>query len=145
MKVIYNNENDCLEYERKLMDGPGNSNYGLEVCRSLYMPQNFLDRAYEIRKQIDPESKSILDQKTSKYSPKKIKGNCEMCGTTGVDIHHLKPQMDANNNGFIDNFHKNHAANLMNVCKKCHTKFTKNNTRIRRKKTTKGYVLETSN
>ena len=145
MKVIYNNETDCLEYDRKLMDGPGNSNYGLEVCRSLHMPQIFLDRAYAIRKEIDPESKSILDQNTSKYSPNKIRGNCEMCNLPGVDIHHLIPQMDANNRGFIGSVPKNHPANLMNVCKKCHDKFTKNNTHIRRKKTTNGYVLETSN
>ena len=142
MKVIYDKELDCLVYERKLMDGPGNSNYGLEVCRSLHMPNEFLNRAYEIRKQIDPESKSILDQTLSPYSPNKVKGNCEMCNKKGVDIHHLQPQKDANEKGFIKSIHKNHPANLMNVCKSCHKKFTRQNVKMKRVKTTKGYVLK---
>ena len=142
MKVMYDKERDCLVYERKLMDGPGNSNYGLEVCRSLHMPNDFLDRAYEIRKQIDPESKSILDQTLSPYSANKVKGNCEMCNKKGVDIHHLQPQKDANEKGFIKSIHKNHPANLMNVCKSCHKKFTRQNVKMKRVKTTKGYVLK---
>ena len=50
MKVIYNKEHDCLVYDRKLTDGPGSSNYGLEVCYSLNMPTEFLERANEHRK-----------------------------------------------------------------------------------------------
>lgn len=145
MKVTYNQEKDALVYDRKLMDGPGNSNYGLEVCRSLNMPMDFLENAYKIRKQIDPESKSILDQRTSKYSPNKIKGNCELCDSKGVDIHHMQPQKDANNDGFINDFHKNHRANLMNVCKKCHAILTKNNIKMKRTKTTRGYSLQEIN
>ena len=145
MKVTYNQEKDALVYDRKLMDGPGNSNYGLEVCRSLNMPIDFLENAYKIRKQIDPESKSILDQKTTKYSPNKIKGNCELCDSKGMDIHHMQPQKDANNDGFINDFHKNHRANLMNICKKCHATMTKNNTKMKRTKTTRGYSLQEIN
>ena len=142
MKVVYNAENDCLEYERKIQDGPGNSNYGLEVCRSLQMPPHFLDQAYSIRERLDPVSKKLSNHKKSKYNPKKLKGKCEMCDAEGEEVHHLQPQMDANDDGFIRDFHKNHVANLMNVCKTCHAKFTKQNTKLRRKKTTKGYVLE---
>jgi DNA mismatch repair protein MutS len=142
MKVVYNAEKDCLEYERKIQDGPGNSNYGLEVCRSLQMPQHFLDQAYSIRERLDPVSKKLSNHKKSSYNPKKLKGKCEMCHAEGQEVHHLQPQMDANEDGFIHNFHKNHVANLMNVCKTCHAKFTKQNTKLRRKKTTKGYVLE---
>jgi len=145
MKVIYDQEKDALIYDRKLVDGPGNSNYGLEVCRSLNMPFDFLENAYKIRKEIDPESKSILDHTTSKYSPNKIKGNCELCNARGVDIHHMRPQKDAKNDGFIELFHKNHSANLMNICKKCHKKLTKNNTKMKRTKTTKGYCLQEIN
>ena len=131
-----------MEYERKIQDGPGNSNYGLEVCRSLQMPQHFLDQAYSIRERLDPVSKKLSNHKKSSYNPKKLKGKCEMCHAEGQEVHHLQPQMDANEDGFIHNFHKNHVANLMNVCKTCHAKFTKQNTKLRRKKTTKGYVLE---
>ena len=142
MKVIYNAEQDCLIYERKIQDGPGNSNYGLEVCRSLQMPKHFLEKAYAIRGQLDPTSKSITTRKKSSYNSKKIKSVCEMCDAEGVDIHHLQPQSDANKDGIIETFHKNHVANLMNVCKTCHNKFTKNKTKLKRKKTTKGFVLQ---
>ena len=142
MKVIYNAEQDCLIYERKIQDGPGNSNYGLEVCRSLQMPKHFLEKAYSIRAQLDPTSKSITTRKKSSYNSKKIKSVCEMCDAEGVDIHHLQPQSDANKDGIIETFHKNHVANLMNVCKTCHNKFTKNKTKLKRKKTTKGFVLQ---
>ena len=57
----------------------------------------------------------------------------------------MRPQKDANNDGFIEQFHKNHSANLMNICKKCHKKLTKNNTKMKRTKTTKGYCLQEIN
>ena len=42
MEVKYNPAKDLLIYNRKLKDGPGNSMYGLEVCKSLSLPQDFL-------------------------------------------------------------------------------------------------------
>jgi hypothetical protein len=51
----------------------------------------------------------------------------------------MNPQKLANKEGFIGTFHKNHKANLMAVCKKCHDKFTRNDTVHRRVKTTQGY------
>ena len=80
MEVIYNKEKDMLIYDRKLKDGPGNSMYGLEVCKSLSLPQDFLDAAYEIRMKYHPETRSILSLKTSRYNSKKIVGMCEKCG-----------------------------------------------------------------
>ena len=47
----------------------------------------------------------------------------------------------ANKDGFIGTFHKNHKANIMNLCKSCHNKETKNDTKKRRTKTTKGMRL----
>ena len=40
-------------------------------------------------------------------------------------------------------FNKNHKANLMNICKKCHEKVTKEDTVYVRKKTMKGYSYVT--
>jgi predicted HNH restriction endonuclease len=66
----------------------------------------------------------------------------------GEEIHHLSPQQESNENGFIDTFHKNHPANLASVCSKCHDNIhadskspPKKEKKIQRKKTTKGYVL----
>ena len=41
MAVAYNKAQDMLVYDRKLQDGPGESMYGLEVCKSLHLPTLF--------------------------------------------------------------------------------------------------------
>jgi hypothetical protein len=38
----------------------------------------------------------------------------------GEETHHLSQQKDANADGFIGSFHKNHPANLASVCEDCH-------------------------
>jgi DNA mismatch repair protein MutS len=49
LSVAYDAENDALIYERRLKDGSGESFYGLLVCRSLHLPQSFIDAAYAVR------------------------------------------------------------------------------------------------
>ena len=66
---------------------------------------------------------------------------CELCGENAIDIHHRLPQKEANNNGFIDTFHKNHPANLESICKVCHLKETKKDSRRVKKKTMHGYQI----
>jgi DNA mismatch repair protein MutS len=126
MEVTYNRELDCLVYDRKLKAGSGPTTYGLEVCKSLYLDEDFLETAYAIRNKYYPESKGVLAHTVSKYNAKKVKGMCEMCGMQmGEEIHHLLPQKDANEDGFIGGVHKNHVANLMSVCEDCHDAFHK--------------------
>ena len=48
MAVHYDRELDALIYDRKLQDGPGNRMYGLEVCKSLHLDDDFLTQAYQI-------------------------------------------------------------------------------------------------
>ena len=57
-----------LHYTRKLEDGPGENMYGLEVCKSLGMPQKFLERSFQIRLELRPEKAGILSQKKTKYN-----------------------------------------------------------------------------
>jgi DNA mismatch repair protein MutS len=147
MSVIYDKENDELVYDRKLKDGPGNNMYGLEVCKSLGLPQDFLDDAYEIRMKYHPENASILSLKTSHYNSKKVVGMCEKCGKNpGQEVHHLQYQKDANDDGIIFNsdgiFHKNNLANLMTLCEKCHDKIHKKDVKLKKVKTTKGIKLQ---
>ena len=113
MEVVYDVENDCLVYDRKLKPGPGDSMYGLEVCKSLGLPDNFIDRAIDIRLKYNPEACGILSQNKSRYNAKKVKDKCEICGKNSVDIHHLiyKSQADSKT-GYIKDFNKNHPANL---------------------------------
>ena len=51
------------------------------------------------------------------------------------------PQELANENGFIGHIHKNHPANLANICKECHAEKTRNRTCLRRVKTSNGMKL----
>ncbi len=147
MAVEFDREHDCLIYDRKLRDGPGNKMYGLEVCKSLYLPDDFLENAYSIRNKYYPVNQGELAHGPSTYNAKKIRGICEICKLEmGEEVHHLRPQKDADENGFIGSFHKNHLANLLTVCEKCHDQLhSKSSNKIVRKKSTKGYIVKAEN
>jgi len=152
LTVHYDAETGKLVYDRRLKEGAGSALYGLEVCKSLYLPVAFIDRAYEIRKKYgggirgrgnicrtrrgdgddeseeDGEEGSMirLEDDTSTYNSRKIRGVCERCHKEmGEEVHHKVPQKRANRRGMImgekgEVFHKNHKANLMTVCHACH-------------------------
>jgi DNA mismatch repair protein MutS len=149
MAVVYDKERDLLVYDRKLKDGPGNNMYGLEVCKSLGLPTEFLERAYEIRMKYnkDANTNSILSLKTSHFNSQKIVNVCESCGENlGKEVHHLQHQKEADENGIIkkngSTFHKNNLANLISLCEDCHDKIHKNKKQHKKSKTTDGkYVL----
>lgn len=146
MSVHYDRELDVLVYDRKLQDGPGNRMYGLEVCKSLHLDDAFLTCAYGIRSKYFPESRGELAQTQSRYNGKKIRGVCELCNKeVGQEVHHMQPQKEADEEGFIETsqgvFHKNHVANLMNICETCHDEHHRNETSMVRKKTTGGYKV----
>ena len=123
MHVFFDREKQTMNYERVLKPGPGTRNYGLEVCKSLYVDEDFMNQTYEIRNKYFPECRGALSYKSSSYNAKKLKGMCEMCNkVVSSEVHHKKQQKDANENGFIDSLHKNHVSNLMNLCEKCHKK-----------------------
>jgi DNA mismatch repair protein MutS len=147
MAVHYDREIDCLVYDRLLKDGPGDNMYGLEVCKSLHLPTEFLDKAFEIRNKYFPEKAGTLGQKTSHYNTQKLRSLCELCQKAlSTEIHHLEMQKDADKDGFIHGTatHKNHKANLMALCEECHQKqhFTETVEikKIVKKKTTTGYM-----
>ena len=146
MEVTYNKELDSLIYDRKLKDGPGANMYGLEVCKSLNLPNDFLEAANQIRLKYNTDGKSILSLKQSRYNANKIVSICEKCGKNpGTEVHHLHHQADANLDGIIntqDNvFHKNNLANLMTLCEKCHNEIHKKNIKQKKVKTSKGEKL----
>jgi DNA mismatch repair protein MutS len=133
MSVVYDKENDCLVYDRKLKDGAGNCMYGLEVCKSLSLPMDFMENAYNIRMKYNKEmgecgGGSILSLKESHFNSKKLMGLCENCGVRiGTEVHHLQHQAEADDKGYINNngykIHKNNPANLLTLCEKCHDGF----------------------
>ena len=142
LEVIYNKEKDILVYDRKLKDGPGFSMYGLEVCRSLHLPEDFLKYANEIRLKYRNNEQSILSAKPSKYNAKKIRNICEMCNNEmGTEIHHLQHQKNADELNFIGHFHKNHVANLISICEKCHDTIHSNGEQHRKVMTSTGPII----
>tara|TARA_Y100000780_G_C13672529_1_gene412974 strand:- start:913 stop:2091 length:1179 start_codon:yes stop_codon:yes gene_type:complete len=141
MSVYYDAKLDSLVYNRLLKDGPGNNMYGLEVCKSLNLPTDFLDLANSIRHKKFSKNKLVSSMNGSSYNMNKLKTNCEICDNECVDVHHLQHQKYADDRNFIDHFHKNSQANLINVCKKCHDDFHKDDTQYKRVKTTNGYKI----
>jgi len=127
MRVFYDKSRDTLVYDRKLQDGAGESMYGLEVCKSLHLPDDFLENANTIRVKYRGVSTktptaSILDDATpSRYNAAKLRRLCELCQKKkGTEVHHLQHQESADTNDFIGHIHKNHPANLATVCEDCH-------------------------
>ena len=148
MTVRYDKERDLLIYDRMLKDGPGDNMYGLEVCKALNLPAEFLDRAHAIRRKYNPETGSILSLKTSHYNSKKVMGLCEKCNKAmGTEVHHLQHQQAANEAGVIINaktgsvFHKNKEANLVTLCEQCHNAIHKQKGTHKKVKTSKGIII----
>ncbi len=143
MAVIYDQSIGKLVYDRKLKDGPGESMYGLEVCKALFLPKDFLDRAHSLRLKYNKQNDMVLSQSASHYNVKKIKGKCEICKIKdGIDVHHLQHQKYANDsNKYINSFHKNHLANLVVVCKDCHNTFHETDQQYKKVTTSNGYEI----
>jgi DNA mismatch repair protein MutS len=148
MAVHYNKEKNLLVYDRKLREGPGESMYGLEVCKSLNLPEDFLQRAHDIRMKYNPEKQNMLALSPTHFNAKKLVGNCELCKKhKASEVHHLQHQKNASSsNEYIlntdgQNFHKNHVANLLNICEGCHKKIHKTKEQHKVMKTSEGYIL----
>ena len=143
MEVSYDREKDILIYDRKLQPGSGNTMYGLEVCKSLNLPDKFLERAHSIRMKYNKTAQGILQQNSSHFNSKKIGGMCEICNINiSTEVHHLQHQVNANaDNGYIDSFHKNHPANLINICEECHNKIHRSGTQQKIVKTSEGHII----
>ena len=143
MEVTYDKARDILIYDRKIRDGPGDSMYGLEVCKSLNLPSAFLKRAHDIRMKYNPRTKNPLAEKSSHFNARKLGGNCEICSKDrATDVHHLQHQKEADQaNSYIKGFHKNHPANLVNICAACHRKLHETEGQHKVVKTTEGYTL----
>jgi DNA mismatch repair protein MutS len=128
LAVSFDPSTGKLIYDRKLKDGEGITSYGLTVCKSMNLPMEFMERAFEIRNRHYPENVGILSFQPSKYNAKKLVGLCEICKKEfSTEIHHKEPQKNADGRGFIRTadgklFHKNHPANLMSLCELCHKK-----------------------
>ena len=120
ISVRYDEELKVLIYDRHLKRGSGETMYGLEVCKSLDMPTDFLHLANTIRQEYLHMSKTIVTNKTSSYSSTVYVDTCSICNKKAEEVHHIKEQMLADTNGFIGSIHKNDPHNLLPICQTCH-------------------------
>ena len=107
-------ENNKIIYDRKLKPGSGSPLYGLEVCRFLQMPEEFLQKANEVRKKIQKVPPHLVPPRKSRYNASVFVATCELCGQPATETHHITPQKDASHQLI------HHPSNLINLCEACH-------------------------
>ena len=115
-------ERNRIIYERKLKDGKGSSTYGIEVCKSLDMPLDFMKTAENIRKEVQGISKLMITPNGSRYNSSLYMTECMICNAPAVDTHHINYQCHTDTNGYFTDFHKDIKHNLIPLCKDCHNK-----------------------
>jgi DNA mismatch repair protein MutS len=121
LSVNYEEATNHIVYDRKLKDGPGDTLYGLEVCRSLDLDKDFMRTANEVRKRLLGMGKHIVSNSPSRYNTMKYKDVCSVCkDNVAHDMHHIEYQRTADDKGYINHYHKNRFFNLVALCNKCH-------------------------
>ena len=108
LKVSYDAATDVLVYDRSLAPGSGSALYGLEVCRALDLPTDFLERATVIRRSLA----GTVTAHRSVYSAGAVVDICAVCGSMDrLETHHIVHQAAGGSDA---------AGNLVCLCAKCH-------------------------
>jgi DNA mismatch repair ATPase MutS len=103
LSVRYDDEHDCLIYDRLLKSGRGSSVYGLEFAESLHMNPHFLQNAKRLRESLAKEY-DVLELGNQKEYIKRyrevVASECVICGALVRNLqkvlgskehHHLIP------------------------------------------------------
>jgi DNA mismatch repair ATPase MutS len=131
LTTLYDEKDDTLVFERKLKDGPGKSTYGIEVAKYLGLDPGFIRRAEQTRKMLAGESLSLLDAKVSRYHSGVYIYKCMICnGKIDLETHHAEEQHLADEDGFINDRHKDRKMNLIGLCEKCHRELHRSKKKI---------------
>lgn len=134
-------EDDKIIYGRKLLDGTGNQNYGIEIANFVIDDKDFIKDAKNIRNKILNNENEILKTKTSNYNNKLYVEKCSICGKVedNLDTHHIIEQMNFDNH----NQFRNKLSNLVVLCKKHHDEVHHGCLRIHGyKESTHGRILD---
>lgn len=115
-------EKNKITYDRKLKNGKGHDTYGIEVCKSLDMPVEFMKTAENVRKEIKCDSNLLVNIDRSRYNSELYMKECYICHLPAVDTHHINYQCESDNKGYFKHYHQNAMHNLMPLCKSCHQK-----------------------
>lgn len=123
MHIEMDKETKKIIYERKIRPGRGVSVYGLEVCDALGMPKEFMEVAHRVRREVQKVNHHIVRPKVSRYNTSMVVDECKVCGKAATDTHHIRYQMNAGKDGFVeDGVHMNKSSNLVPLCEDCHQK-----------------------
>lgn len=133
LKVSYDDDNESIIYQRKLMEGQGDKFYGLQVAKYLMRDKDFNNRTQEIMQEFDDNGKK------SRYNSDLILDECYFCQCTEkLECHHINWQKDFDENNINKekpHIMKNKFYNLLVVCQKCHDMIDRNDINV------KGWVM----
>jgi DNA mismatch repair protein MutS len=126
LKLSYDEKNDILIYDRNLLDGQGETFYGLQVAKYLMKNTHFNQRTSEILQEY--ENNNI---KKCKYNSKiYMDSKCNICNNNEkLETHHIIWQKDFDKNNINYNkfyLQKNNESNLVTLCSICHDKVDRN-------------------
>ncbi len=149
LSVEVDDINDRIIYGRKLLDGPGDTLYGLEIARFLIRDDLFIKNASEVRKNILKEIDILENLKRSNYNKDLLMDKCMICEKNHkmvtLHTHHILEQHEYNGEKEIENINgvrKDQLANLVVLCEKDHQDVHKNIINIEGwKNTTEGRIL----
>jgi DNA mismatch repair protein MutS len=115
-----------MTFDRHLTPGSGHAYYGLEVCRALDLPDVFIQKANQYRRQIQEESTDFVNTKTSNYNAAVFMDKCALCSNPATETHHIHYQKDARAAGgkkkHVFHIPIHSAQNLVPLCDACHVK-----------------------
>ena len=133
LSVEYDEDNDIMIYGRKIKDGAGSTLYGLEIAKYILKDDEFINRAFKVRKELLEIDEKILTDKKSNYSKMIYMDMCHICKSKdNLDTHHIIEQNNFedsefkyHNDGNLIN--KNNIDNLVVLCKEHHDMVHHNN------------------
>jgi DNA mismatch repair protein MutS len=129
LHVDYDEANETLLYNRKLLEGSGRSFYGLDVAKYLITDIDFIRTANEVKDEI--YNTKLMSSKTSRYNSTLIMDKCMVCdyrprhGEIPLETHHIIEQKNTNERKYLlekPHMHKNDRSNLCVLCQTCHDK-----------------------
>lgn len=116
-------------YRRRLCAGigPDSTRYtAFYVAQAAGVPADVIEMAERIKGKRQKRAEQLLSFKRSGYSSKKYMDvMCEQCGKRkATETHHILPQKDADERGYVGHVPIHSVGNLMRLCEKCHKKIT---------------------
>jgi len=144
MKVDINDDGTII-YSRKLTKGKPKELYGLLVARNIINDLSFIEKAQKISNTLLQQKSNILDTKKSRYNSSLFINQCILCNNqTKLETHHINHQKDCTDYIVKNNQHigKNHLANLIVICEKCHDRIHSENKTIKKIETSNGIQIK---